>query len=166
MYSMPVHVVLKPNLSDFQMVMDHSFGLYALNAMIPHDDIAGYPLDNLKHIGELLLDFHQTVRPVEPIIVSKSDISEAYRLLPVHKKWQIKQINTVDGLRYVDRCNTFGNRASGSIWISFNALVLWIVRYICNIHNLLAYVTICSTLHKPCHLLTINHSTSKCLKTR
>ena len=65
--------------------------------MIPHDNITGYPLNNLKHLGELLLDFHQ-VRPVEPLIVYKSNISKAYWLLPVHKKWQIKQINTVDGL--------------------------------------------------------------------
>ena len=86
-----------------------------LNVMIPHDDIAGYPLNNLKHLEELLLDFHQTVKPVELLIIFKYDISEVYWLLPVHKKWQIKQNNTVDGLQYVDCCNTFGNCASGSI---------------------------------------------------
>jgi hypothetical protein len=140
MYSMPIHVVPKPGSSDLRMVTDHSFGSFSLNSMIPHNDISGYPLDTLKHLGEVLLDLHQSTQPIEPLLMFKSDVSEAYRLLPVHEKWQIKQINTIDGLRYVDRCNAFGNRASGSIWISFNSLVTWIARYIKGIDNLLVYV--------------------------
>ena len=86
-YNLPVlHIVPKPNSSDFQMVTDHSFGLYALNAMISHNDVTSYPLDNLKHLGEVLLNFHQTTKPVEPLVLFKSDISEVYRLLLVHKK--------------------------------------------------------------------------------
>ena len=95
---MPLDVVLKPNSSDFHLVADHSFGPYSLNAMIPHDDITGYPLGNLKYLGEVLLDFHQTVKLVEPWIMFKPDVSKVYCLLPVHKKWQVKQVNTVDGL--------------------------------------------------------------------
>ena len=115
MYSMPIHVVPKPNSSDFHLVTNHSFGQYSLNAMISHEDIAGYPLDTLKHLKETLLELHHTVKPVEPLIVFKSDISKAYHLLPVHEKWQIKQIITVDGMQYVDHCNTFSNQASRSI---------------------------------------------------
>jgi hypothetical protein len=122
------------------MVTNHSFGPFSLNAMIPHSDISGYPLDTLKHLGEILLDLHRSAEPIEPLVVFKSDVSEAYSLLPVHKKWQIKQVNTIDGLRYIDRCNTFGNRVSGSIWISFNSLVTWIARYIKGNDNLLVYV--------------------------
>ena len=66
--------------------------------MISHDNIAGYPLDTLRHLGETLLEFYHMVKPMEPLVVFKSDISEAYHLLPVHEKWQIKQIITVNRL--------------------------------------------------------------------
>ena len=56
MYSMPIHAVPKPRSTDLQMVTDHSAGHYSLNSMIPHDNIAGYPLDNLKNLGEILLN--------------------------------------------------------------------------------------------------------------
>ena len=140
MYSMPIHAVLKPGSTDLRLVTDHSSGPFSLNSMIQHSDISGYPLDNLKHLGEILLDLHHKTKSTTPLIVFKSDVSEAYRLLPVHKKWQIKQVNTFDGLRYVDRCNAFGGRASGSLWISFNSLVTWIARYVKGIDDLLVYV--------------------------
>ena len=106
------------------MVTDHSTGRFSLNSMIPHEDIASYPLDNLRNLSEILLNLQDKISSQVPLILFKSDVSEAYRLLPVHKKWQIKQVNTVDGLRYVDRCNTFGGHASGSLWIAFNSLSL------------------------------------------
>ena len=59
--------------------------------------------------------------------------------MPVHPFWQIKQVNTIDGLRSIDRCNVFGGRASFSIWISFNSLVTWIARYVKDIPRLLIY---------------------------
>ena len=122
------------------MVTDHSFGLFSLNSMILHSDISGYLLDNLRHLGEVLLNFHQSTKPVEPLFVFKSDVSSVYCLLPVHKKWQVKQINTVDGHRFVDCCKMFGNQASGFIWISFSSLVTWIACYVKGIDNLLTYI--------------------------
>jgi len=140
MYSMPIHAVPKPRSTDLRMVTDHSAGRFSLNSMIPHDDIASYPLDNLKNLGEILLNLRDKIGSQVPLILFKSDVAEAYRLLPVHKKWQIKQVNTLNGLRYVDRCNAFGGRASGSLWIAFNSLVTWIARNIRGITNLLVYV--------------------------
>lgn len=32
----------------------------------------------------------------------KADVSEAYRLMPMHPHWQLKQANIVDGVCYVD----------------------------------------------------------------
>jgi hypothetical protein len=113
MYSMSIHVVLKPGSLDLHMVTDRSFGSFSLNSMIPHNNISGYFLDNIKHLGEILLNLPQAIKPPKPSIVFESDVAEAYRLLPVHKKWQIKQINTIDGQRYVDCCRAFGNHASG-----------------------------------------------------
>jgi hypothetical protein len=48
----------------------------------------------------------------------------------MHFHWQIKQINTIDGMYSVDRNAAFGGRGSGRIWISFNALVMWIVIFV------------------------------------
>lgn len=69
----------------------------------------------------------------------KSDVAEAYRLMPVHPFWQIKQINTVDGFCFVDRNNAFGGRGSGCIWIAFNGLVTWIEKNVKGIPYLSVY---------------------------
>jgi len=138
MYSMPIHAIPKPHSTDLRMVTDQSASKFSLNSMIVRDDIKGYPLDNMRHLGEELLFFRHAFGD-ETLMLFKSDVSEAYRLMPVHPFWQVKQINTFDGFRYVDRCNAFGGRASGCIWISFNALVTWITRYVKNIPRLLVY---------------------------
>ena len=64
--------------------------------------------------------------PDEELVLFKSDISDAYRNLPMHPLWQIKQINTIQGQRHVDRRNCFGGKGSGSLFIVFNSLVSWI----------------------------------------
>ena len=93
--------------------------------MIKREDITGYPLDNMTHLGEMLLrkkaDF-----PNEKLVLFKSDILDAYRNLPMHPLWQIKQVNTIQGQRHVDRCNCFGGKGSGSLFIAFNSLVTWV----------------------------------------
>jgi len=138
MYSMPIHAVPKPRSTDLRMVTDQSAGQYSLNFMIPHAGIAGYPLDNMKRLGEILLDIRKHEGNVA-LTLFKSDVAEAYRLMPVHPFWQIKQINTVDGLRFVDRNNAFGGRASGSIWIAFSGLVAWIAKNVKGIPYLSVY---------------------------
>ena len=77
--------------------------------------------------------------PDSPRILYKSDVSEAYRLLPVHPYWQIKQINRIGGSLHVDRNNAFGGRASGCNWIAFMALVSWIAKKKRNIELLGTY---------------------------
>ena len=127
MYSMPIHAVPKPNSEDLRLVTDHSAGAFSLNSMIDHSQVTGFPLDNMRHLGEMLLDVRKTVGNV-PLTLWKSDIADAYRLLPMSPFWQIKQINTVDGQRYVDRHMAFGSSASAGIFISFNSLVAWIAK--------------------------------------
>ena len=127
MYSMPIHVVLKPQSSDFRLVTNQSARDYSLNSMICCEDIAGYLLDNMTHLGEMLLRKKST-HPNENFVLFKSNIAEAYWLLPMHPLWQIKQINTIQGQRHVDCRNCFGGKASGSLFISFNALVTWIAK--------------------------------------
>ena len=129
MYSMPVHGVPKPNTDEFRLVTDHSAGAFSLNSMIDHTKVTGYPLDNLRHLGEILLDIKRSIGNV-PLTMWKSDISEAYRLLPMSPYWQIKQVNTIDGARCIDRNLAFGSSAAAAIFISFDSLVAWIAKYV------------------------------------
>ena len=114
MYSMPVHAVPKPHSTDFRMVTDQSAGQFSLNSMI-------------KQEGDVALTLF------------KSDVAEAYRLMPVHPFWQIKQINTIDSLHFVNRNNAFGGHASGCIWITFSSLVAWIAKNVKGIPHLSVY---------------------------
>jgi hypothetical protein len=136
---MPVHAVPKPNSDDLRMVTDHSAGPFSLNGMIDHSQVTGYPLDNFRHLGEMLLDVRRSIGSV-PLTLWKSDIADAYRLLPMSPLWQIKQINTVDGKRYVDWHLAFGSSASAAIFIAFNSLVAWIAKFIKLIEYLSTYM--------------------------
>jgi hypothetical protein len=138
MYCMPIFAIPKPHSTDLRMVTHQSAGTHSLNSMIPRDDIVGYPLDNLRHLGEFLLSMHRH-NPDTPRVLFKSDVAEAYRLLPVHPYWQIKQVNRIDGLLHVDRNSAFGGRASGCNWISFMSLVSWIAKKKRNIELLATY---------------------------
>jgi hypothetical protein len=119
-------------------VTNHSAGEYSLNSMIKREDICGFPLDNMTHLGEMLLrkraDF-----PDEELTLFKSDISDAYRNLPMHPLWQIKQINTIEQQHHVDRRNCFGGKGSGSLFVGFNSLVTWIGINECEIEDLGTY---------------------------
>jgi hypothetical protein len=106
--------------------------------MIKKEDIAGYPLDNMTQLGEMLLRKRREF-PDEELILFKSDISEAYRHLPMHPLWQIKQVNTIQRERHVDRRNCFGGKGSQSLFIAFNSLVTWIGKNVCKIQDLGAY---------------------------
>ncbi|KAJ8455196.1 hypothetical protein ONZ45_g19018 [Pleurotus djamor] len=139
MYNMPIFAVPKPGSSKFRMVTNQSKGDFSLNSMISHEKIAGLPLDNLENLGSILLRL-RSLHPDKKIILYKSDVTSAYRLIPMHPLWQIKQINKLDGKLMVDRCNAFGGRASMNLWISFASLVTWIAVHERNIPDLLMYV--------------------------
>jgi len=138
MYSMPIYVVPKPNQSNHCLVTDQSCGKYSLNSMINHDKVTGFPLDNMAHFGEMLMDLEKK-EPGKRQIAWKSDVAEAYQILPMHPLWQIKQINMIDGKRHVDRCNAFGGCGSGGIFIAFNGLVAWIAKKEKGIEYLMNY---------------------------
>ena len=55
---------------------------------------------------------------------------EAYRILPMHPRWQIKQVNKIDDEYHVNHCNAFGGCGAGAIFISFDSLVAWIAKEI------------------------------------
>ncbi|KIY49597.1 hypothetical protein FISHEDRAFT_72909 [Fistulina hepatica ATCC 64428] len=138
MYSVPVWVVPKPHSDKLRLVVDHSAGRYSLNSMIPKSE-RSLPLDGLHQLGDALIRAREQY-PDRPLVVWKSDVSEAYRLLPMHPLWQIKQTVSFDGERRVDWRNDFGGGGSGRIWATFFALVLWIAVFIKFIVDLFGYV--------------------------
>jgi hypothetical protein len=139
MYSMPIHAVPKPHSSDLRLINDHSAGLFSLNSMIDHTKVTGFPLDNMRHVGEMLFDVRRS-QGQTPLDLWKSDIADAYRLLPMSPFWQIKQIVTVDGQRHVDHKLCFGSSASSGIFISFDSLVAWIAKNVKKIRYILDYM--------------------------
>jgi hypothetical protein len=140
MHSSPLHAVPKPHSTDFRMVINQSAGKYSPNSMIDKNHLLPYPMDNLTHLGTWLIDLHQHKQRSDNIIILKSNIAEAYRLMPMHSFWQVKQVVTIDSLRHIDWCNCFGGRGSGGIFVSFMALVLWIAVHIYLIQRLSEYV--------------------------
>jgi hypothetical protein len=57
----------------------------------------------------------------------------------MHPLWQVKQIITVEGDRFVDRCNNFGNRGAQKLWVAVMALVIWIGIYVRHLEHLKLY---------------------------
>ncbi len=121
MYSIPIGVVPKPRSSKLRLTVDHSAGDYSPNSMIPKWE-GHVHLDTLRHLGRSLIHARRTHGTDVELVVFKSDVSQAYRRLPMHVLWQIRQIITINGENHVDRCNNFGNRAAGRIWCTFLVL--------------------------------------------
>ena len=128
MYCMPTYVVPKPRASGWRLVNDFSAGHFSLNSMVDRQFITGFPLDNLTHLGEILLR-RKRENPDMKLVVWKSDVSEAYRICLMHKLWQIKQVIRVNDDLSVDRVNVFGGSSLGPIFISVNSLVAWVARF-------------------------------------
>ena len=139
MYSTPIHAVPKPQSYKLRLVNDHSAGPYSLNSMIAREDIAGAKMDSISDLTDALLRYRQ-VYPDKKLVIFKSDVSAAYRRLPLHPLWQIKQIVTIDGIRHVDRCTSFGGRGSCRDYTYFMGLILWIAIFIKLLEDLLGYI--------------------------
>src|SRR6266540_1950424 len=128
MYSLPIYAVPKPHSPDLQLVNDHSTGHYSLNSMIDHTQVTGYPLDNLHLFSTMLIRMH-TPHTTSSFVNWKSDISEAYRMCPMHPVWQLKQAVYIDREYYIDCANCFGSSASFAIFVSVNSLISWIAKH-------------------------------------
>ena len=118
--------------------MDHSAGEFSPNSYISLDD-AGVHLDTLQVLGKALLKVKRQYGNT-PIVLFKTDVSQAYWCLPMHPLWQLHQIVTINNAHHVDNNNNFGNRGAGHLWITFFGLVLWIAVDIKHIEDLFAYV--------------------------
>lgn len=125
----PVSVVPKKEPGKYRLINNQSFGqAFSLNSMVQRADIPTPPLDRLTQLTEWMTVLRK-MHPNEKLTIWKSDIAEAYRNIPMHPLWQIKQVVFIDGKGYVDRCNAFGGTASGAIFIAVNSLIAWIAKH-------------------------------------
>jgi len=138
MYSAPISAVPKRS-GKFRLINDQSWGPNSLNSMIPKSKV-NIPLDGIDHLGSALIAVRKKIGPNRKLVAFKSDVKSAYRLMPMHPLWQIRQAVNVDGKYHIDRCNTFGNRAGGWIFGSFMSLVLWIATEVKGLPDLFGYV--------------------------
>lgn len=83
MYAMPLHAVPKDEGTSLRLVTNHSKEPFSLNSMIDKIDMGSFPLDNMKHLGSFIITLHR-LAPEEELILWKSDVAEAYRLIPMH----------------------------------------------------------------------------------
>ena len=139
MYSTPIHAVPKPRSEKLRLVNDHSAGPYSLNSMILREDVAGAQMDTISNLIGALLRYRKE-HPVTPLVMFKSDVAAAYRQLPLHPLWQIKQVVTIDGIRHVDHNTAFGGRGSCRGYTAFMGLVLWIAIFIKMLLDLFGYI--------------------------
>jgi hypothetical protein len=139
MYSTPIHAVPKPRSEKLRLVNDHSAGAYSLNSMILREDVVGARMDTISNLVGALHRYRKE-HPNTALVMFKSDVSAAYRQLPLHSLWQIKQIITIDGVRHVDRNTEFGGRGSCRAYTAFMGLVLWIAIFIKSLPDVFGYI--------------------------
>lgn len=138
MMCMPLYAVPKPHSDKLRLVNDHSAGPYALNSGIRKSDV-GMRQDNIQDLGTNLLHLRRSLGDV-PVWLFKSDVANAYRLLPMHPLWQLKQVVHIGDSYRIDRCCCFGCRGSPDLWCTFMSLVLWIAVEVRKIEGALAYM--------------------------
>ena len=93
MISVSVHMVPKKS-GKLHLVVDHSAGDFSPNSHIARHDVHN-DLDTVQHLGQNLVHFHH-VHGHPPTWLFKSNVSQAYRCLPMHPAWQMWQVVIVD----------------------------------------------------------------------
>lgn len=86
MVCMPIYAVPKPRSEKLRLINNHSAGPWALNSLIDKGKVGMRP-DNVQDLGRNLLNFRQ-VHGDAPVWLFKSDVKNAYRLLPIIWKKQ------------------------------------------------------------------------------
>ncbi|KAJ6468717.1 hypothetical protein DFH09DRAFT_955414 [Mycena vulgaris] len=154
MYSTPVLAVPKPRSQKLRLCSHMSAGEFCQNNMMDRSETRGARLDTLHHFVAAVLKYRRR-NPGKRLVAYKSDVQSAFRHVPSHPLWQIKQIVTTNYptradveagidrgplIRRVDWRSCFGSRGSPRLWNSFMGLVLWVAQHEKDIRDLYAYV--------------------------
>ncbi|CUA67182.1 Dynein alpha chain, flagellar outer arm [Rhizoctonia solani] len=129
MQSSALGAVPKPHSDKLRLITDQSIGRYSLNSFIDKTDVR-VRYDNLTDLGRSLRAIRSQHGDDIPLVLWKSDIAHAFRCIPMHPLWQIRQVVAIDGSYHVDRCMVFGSRASPIIWCKIAGLIAWIAIHV------------------------------------
>ncbi|OCB91646.1 hypothetical protein A7U60_g1107 [Sanghuangporus baumii] len=135
MAAMPIHVA-RGQSGKLRLIYDHSSGENSLNSLIPKSERSA-AIDRIDALIRILRN-----RELDPTKVTlfKSDVSHAFRILPMSPYWQALQAVKINDQYYIDRCNTFGNAASQRLFCAFYSLVLWIAENVWRLPDICCYV--------------------------
>lgn len=128
----PLLIVSKAGSTKKRVCTDMSYGSPSLNDLIDKEKIK-VSFDSLISFAPYIVEKKKSAAK---LVMWKSDVKNAYRLLPMAPQWQIRQIVKVAGWYHVDRCANFGSSASAKLWCAFFLLVLWIAEQIFGIRHL------------------------------
>lgn len=118
----PLLLAAKSNLPKMRVCTDMSYRKHSLNNLVRKDECR-VAFDSIISFAPYIVE---KFAPDRELVIWKSDVQNAYRILPMCLQWQLRQIVGIDGRYYVDRCANFGSSASPKIWCSVFSLVLWI----------------------------------------
>jgi hypothetical protein len=138
MYSSPIGVVPKPHSEKLRMVVDQSAEPFSPNSLIPKSERSVH-MDGLHQLGRALRRA-RAEHPTCGLVLFKSDVSRAYRLIPMHPLWQLRQVATIAGEKHVNRCNHFGNGAGGRVYGCVGDLAGWIAVNVKDVDDLFIFV--------------------------
>lgn len=133
-YSQPFHTLLagmkvsplllaaKSNSTKMRVCTDMSYGQHSLNDLVRKDECR-VAFDSIISFAPYIVEKSKSG---QKLLIWKSDVQNAYRIIPMCLQWQLRQIVCINNLFYVDRCANFGSSASPKIWCSVFSLVLWL----------------------------------------
>jgi hypothetical protein len=154
MYSTPVFAIPKRDSDELRLCSHMSAGTYCQNSMMDRVQTKGARLDTMHNFIPALLRYRRKF-PKTELILFKSDVAGAFRLIPTTPVWQIKQVVTSNYptkfdieagrdrgplIRHVDQRDCFGSCASPRDWASVMGLVLWIAIFVKLLPDIFAYV--------------------------
>ncbi|KAJ6471578.1 hypothetical protein C8R47DRAFT_1324901 [Mycena vitilis] len=140
MHAIPIHAVPKPHSEKLRLVTNFSGGEFSRNSTISRFDTNTTHLDGIRELADHLRALRRTHGPDVELTVFKSDVKNAFKVLPMSIMWQPWQVYRIASNYHVDRAATFGSSASPPIWTTFAGLVLWIAMVVYHIAVLFAYM--------------------------
>ncbi|XP_053376993.1 uncharacterized protein LOC128547809 [Mercenaria mercenaria] len=125
----PLGVVPKKTQNEFRIIHDLSYSKhgYSVNELIPPEN-STVSLETFDHVAALVLKCGANC------YVSKADIQESFRILPISPLDYHKLGFSFDGHFYFDRVLPMGASSSVQLFESFSSSLQWILQNKLNVH--------------------------------
>ncbi|EGG11151.1 uncharacterized protein MELLADRAFT_92398 [Melampsora larici-populina 98AG31] len=128
----PLLMTSKKDSDKMRVCSNMSFGKPSPNDLIDKDKIK-VSYDSLQLWMPFLIELKKKHGDVT---IFKSNVEGAFRTLPAHLQYQIRQVLRIKKKFRIDHNLTFGSSASPHIWCGVFSLVLWIAEEIFHIKSL------------------------------